>query len=71
MKAIAADFVCPGFGSTSKIFEALKNSGLDFRQVISERNRGRGSEWIHVSFNVDSTVPPLKPGTKKFFNLEV
>ena len=71
MKAIAADFICPAFGSPSKIFEFLKNSGIDFRQMIHEEQRSRGVSWVHVSFNIDSTVPPLAPGVRKFFSMEV
>lgn len=60
MQAVAIDFVCPAYGNVNKIFETLKTSKLDIRQVIKERKRSSGSEWIHISFNVDPTLPPTR-----------
>lgn len=41
----AADFICPGFGAPSTIVSALKDSGIQFDQLIEEFGR-----WVHISF---------------------
>ncbi len=45
LRGDAADFICPGFGSPSTIVSALKDSGIQFDQLIEEFGR-----WVHISF---------------------
>ncbi len=48
-QGMAADFVCPGFGSPFEVCKALAPhvSVLDIRQLIYERVGGK--TWVHVS----------------------
>jgi putative chitinase len=68
MQGVAVDFICPAYGSPEKIFNALKSSGLDFRQVISETSAS--ASWVHCSFNIDSSLNPI-PAARKFIHLRV
>lgn len=45
VKGQAADFIAPRFGSPQEIVYALRDSGIDFDQLILEFRR-----WVHVSF---------------------
>lgn len=44
MLGLAADFICPAYGSPREIAIALAHSTLPFRQVILEYDR-----WVHLS----------------------
>lgn len=44
-KGWAVDFICPSFGSTYKVAEAIASSGIKFDQLILEY------EWVHISFD--------------------
>lgn len=44
-KGEAADFICPRFGSPSEVAYALRDSGIEFDQLILEFGR-----WVHISF---------------------
>jgi hypothetical protein len=45
----AADFIAPGFGTPQEIVAALRDSGIEYDQLILEyAARGRG--WVHISF---------------------
>lgn len=44
MEGLAADFICPAFGSPLKICHAIVNAGIVFDQLIEE------GTWVHVSF---------------------
>lgn len=66
MHGLAADFTCPGFGSPLVIAHAIKNSGIEFDQLIYEFD-----SWVHISFSkqprlqvltIDSRGP--RPGLK-------
>lgn len=46
VRGLAADFVCPGFGSPMEIALALQQSEIEFDQCILEFGR-----WVHVSFS--------------------
>lgn len=46
----AADFICPGFGAPSTIVSALKDSGIQFDQLICEFADGPNRGWVHISF---------------------
>lgn len=42
--AQAVDFICPAFGTPYKVAEAIRNSSIQFDQLIYEYS------WIHISF---------------------
>lgn len=46
----AADFIAPRYGSPTEIATALRDSGLEYDQLILEFARG-GNGWVHVSFS--------------------
>lgn len=46
VRGLAADFVCPGFGSPMEIARAIQQSDIDFDQCILEFGR-----WVHVAFD--------------------
>lgn len=41
----AADFICPRFGSPTEVAVALRDSGIEYDQLILEFRR-----WVHISF---------------------
>lgn len=45
----AIDFTCPSFGNSTKVFEALKKSGIKFDQLILEYPDS-DSPWVHMGF---------------------
>lgn len=45
MEGLAADFTCPGFGPPLVVAHAIKNSGIEFDQLLYEFG-----EWVHISF---------------------
>lgn len=45
-QGLAADFTCPGFGSPLAVAHAIKNSDIEFDQLIHEFG-----SWVHVSFS--------------------
>jgi len=49
VKGEAVDFICPRFGSPANIVAALKDSDVNYDQLILEYARS-GSGWVHVSF---------------------
>jgi zinc D-Ala-D-Ala carboxypeptidase len=48
-QGLAADFICPSFGSPLIVARAIRDSRIDFDQCILEFG-----EWVHLSF---STAP--------------
>jgi len=44
----AEDFICPQFGPPMEIAVAVRDSDIDFDQLIME------GTWVHVSFNGDA-----------------
>ena len=46
VQGLAADFVCPGFGSPMDIARTIRQSKIDFDQCILEFGR-----WVHLSFS--------------------
>ncbi len=49
VKGEAADFIAPRFGTPQEIVAALRDSGIEYDQLILEfATRGRG--WVHMSF---------------------
>jgi hypothetical protein len=50
-QGLAADFICPGFGSPIEICRKLMVSGLDFDQLIQE------GTWVHIGLAADGKRP--------------
>ena len=51
-RGLAADFVCPAFGSPLVVARALAASALPFDQIIHEYGR-----WVHLAFADRFTLP--------------
>lgn len=49
IKGLAADFICPRFGPPAVVCKAIRDSGIQFRQLINEFNK-----WTHIAI-------PLSP----------
>jgi len=45
LKGEAVDFKCELFGNPKKVFDAIKESNIQFDQLILEFN-----SWVHISF---------------------
>jgi zinc D-Ala-D-Ala carboxypeptidase len=45
-QGLAADFICPGFGSPLCVARAIRDSSIAFDQCILEYDR-----WVHLSFS--------------------
>jgi zinc D-Ala-D-Ala carboxypeptidase len=66
---IAADFICPAFGSPEQIVRAIVNGDLEYDQVIQEFATGPGKGWVHISFSERKRMQALvidSSGTKEF-----
>lgn len=48
LKGEAVDFKCELFGNPKKVFNKIKESGIQFDQLILEFN-----SWVHISFVKD------------------
>ena len=51
-KGLAADFICPSFGTPKDIIKKIVSSDIKYDQVILEFNR-----WIHISFCEEGFKP--------------
>ena len=49
LKGEAVDFICPRFGSPANIVATLKDSDVNYDQLILEFARNGGG-WVHISF---------------------
>jgi hypothetical protein len=47
----ALDIVCPGYGTPSEVFNALKTSGLAFDQLILEFPDSKTGGWVHIGYS--------------------
>lgn len=47
----AMDFTCHGFGTTEDVFEALRDSGIRFDQIILEYPSNPSGSWVHIGFS--------------------
>lgn len=47
IQGYAVDFICPKFGTPKAIVQKIKESGLEYDQVIEEFPP---SGWVHISF---------------------
>ncbi len=45
MTGQAADIICPAFGGPTEVAAALRDSGIEYDQLILEFGR-----WVHISF---------------------
>ena len=52
VKGLAADIVCPAFGTPRDIVEAIINSDIRYDQIIWEFN-----SWCHIGFAMAGMVP--------------
>jgi hypothetical protein len=51
-KGLAADFICPSFGSPKDIIKKIVFSDIQYDQVILEFDR-----WVHISFCEEGYKP--------------
>ena len=51
-KGLAADFICPSYGTPNDIVRAIAASGLSFKQVIREFD-----SWVHLSIPEEGQEP--------------
>ena len=49
LRGEAMDFTCPSFGTPKEVFAALKESGIQFDQLILEYPESKGA-WVHIGF---------------------
>jgi len=69
VKGLAADIICPAFGSPVDIVNAIISSGIQYDQVILEYDR-----WCHIGFAEEGKEPRLeqliidKQGTRHYGN---
>lgn len=67
VKGLAADFVCPGFGTPKEIVKRLSSSSVAYDQLILEFDR-----WVHIGFSEEGYIPRKqvliidKQGTRQF-----
>lgn len=67
VKGLAADFVCPSFGTPKEIVKRLASSNVAYDQLILEYDR-----WVHVGFSEEGYIPRKqvliidKQGTRQF-----
>ncbi|MGB4467574.1 MAG: D-Ala-D-Ala carboxypeptidase family metallohydrolase [Azovibrio sp.] len=62
LTGMAADFVCPGFGSPLEVCQAVKEAGITLDQLIHEHGR-----WVHIGINQSPRMQYLtidKQGTR-------
>ncbi len=52
VRGLAADFICPSYGSVEEVMEAIVNSDIQYDQVILEFGR-----WIHLAFADEGYEP--------------
>jgi hypothetical protein len=66
-KGLAADIICPSFGSPHNVVYAIVGSNIQYDQVILEFDR-----WCHIAFAEEGKTPRLqkliidKKGTRVF-----
>lgn len=67
VKGLAADFVCPEFGTPKEIVKRLSSSNVAYDQLILEFDR-----WVHIGFAEEGYIPRKqvliidKQGTRQF-----
>lgn len=58
------DFISPSYGSPYDVCLAIKDSGIEFDQLIFETN-SRGSQWVHIGFGTKMRGEVLTYSPKK------
>lgn len=53
-KGQAADISVRSVSGNQQLFEMIKNSGLKWTQLISEKTTNKGCKWIHISYDEDN-----------------
>lgn len=69
VKGEAVDFTAPRFGSPQAIATALRDSGIDYDQLILEFAKNGGG-WVHISFSATPRHQALeidRDGTRPMF----
>lgn len=51
-KGLAADFICPAFGTPDEIVRAIMGSAIPYKQVIREFDR-----WVHFAVSAPGEEP--------------
>ncbi|OWY35310.1 D-Ala-D-Ala carboxypeptidase family metallohydrolase [Herbaspirillum aquaticum] len=60
MQGLAADFICPGFGTPLAICQRLDSLGVEFDQLIQE------GAWVHIGLAAEGIKPRRQVLTAKF-----
>lgn len=60
MQGLAADFICPGFGTPLAICQRLDSLGMEFDQLIQEGN------WVHIGLAAEGIKPRRQVLTARF-----
>lgn len=60
MQGLAADFICPGFGTPLAVCQRLESLGLEFDQLIQE------GTWVHIGLAAEGVKPRRQVLTAKF-----
>lgn len=60
MQGLAADFICPGFGTPLAICKRLDSLGVEFDQLIQE------GTWVHIGLAAEGIKPRRQVLTAKF-----
>jgi len=67
VKGLAADFVCPSYGTPKEVVKRLSSSNVAYDQLILEFDR-----WVHIGFAEEGYIPRKqvliidKQGTRQF-----
>lgn len=60
MRGLAADFICPGFGTPQAICHRLADLGVEFDQLIQE------GTWVHIGLAAEGEKPRRQVLTAHF-----
>ena len=50
LRGLAVDFVCPAFGSSTQVVDAIINSGIEYDMLILEYPN-KPNSWVHIQFS--------------------
>lgn len=54
IRGMACDISTRTVSGNGQLFEMIKNSGLKWTQLISEKTTKKGCKWVHISYNEDN-----------------
>lgn len=60
IQGLAADFICPGFGTPLEICQRLESLGVEFDQLIQE------GTWVHIGLAAEGVKSRRQVLTAKF-----